>query len=82
MSKKSTSTTPRKRLPPEENLHDEVNFRDLLVSDEDLAKHTAHADDSVTHDQVRKALSKIKGSLADDKEGFELVDPEAKVAGK
>lgn len=66
MRKKSTPTTKRKRLPPEESLHDEATVRDLLVSDDDLAKLTAHADDSITHDQVRKALSKIKVSLARD----------------
>ena len=66
MPRKESSTTNGKSTPPEKNLHDEAAFKDLLVSDEDLAKHTAHADDSVTHDQVREALSKVKGSLGDD----------------
>ncbi|MDA1055329.1 MAG: hypothetical protein O3C40_33325 [Planctomycetota bacterium] len=72
-------------MPPEENLQDEAVVKDLLVSDENLAKHTAHADRSVTHDQVRKALAKLPGSFVDDirlcaaaaKEGFELADLES-----
>ena len=66
MPQKTSSTKKGKSTPPEKNLHDEAAFKDLLVSDEDLAKHTAHADDSVTHDQVRKALSKVEGSLVED----------------
>ena len=66
MPRKLTSTKQGQSTPPEENLHDEAAFKDLLVSDQDLAKHTAHADDSVTHEQVRQALSKIEGSLVSD----------------
>ena len=66
MPRKETSTTKGKSTPPEKNLHDETAFKDLLVSDENLAKHTAHADDSATHDQVREPLPKVEGRLVDD----------------
>ena len=66
MPRKTANTKKGKNMPSEENLQDEKAFKDLLVSDEDLAKHTAHADDSVTHDEVRKALSKVEGSLVND----------------
>lgn len=66
MPQKPVSTKKGKSTPSEANLHNEDSFKDLLVSDGDLAKHTAHADDSVTRDQLRKALSKVSGSLVDD----------------
>ena len=66
MPRKEPSTKKHKSTHPENNLHHEATFKDLLVGDDNLAKHTAHADDSVTHDQVRKALSKLEGSLVDD----------------
>jgi len=66
MPRKGTGTEQGTHGDAEESLHDESSVGDLLISDEDLTKHTAHADNSVTRDAVRKALAKIEGSLVKD----------------
>jgi len=63
MQRKSAETKSRKNLPPEENLLEDDAVNDLLVSEQDLAKHTKDADATVTHEDVRDALSKVEGSL-------------------
>ena len=66
MPRRTTPTKKGNPIPSEEHLLDEANFKDLVISEEELKKYTTHADGSVTHEEVRDALSKIQGSLVDD----------------
>jgi len=66
MPRKPISAKKGRRASTEENSSAGANLDDLLVSEEDLARHTINADNSVTLRQVRAALSKIKGSLVSD----------------
>ena len=63
--KKSASASAGKQHLSESNLKEESAFEDLLVADDVLDEHTDEADGSIGRDDVRAAMSKIRGTLSD-----------------